>query len=446
MIAERRYEPLENAIQEFPDKKAEILRHYNLKGTGAEMSRTICFWEVHFTYWEDTAKPQQGIAWFSEDLNFVFGKTRNPLWDEDGVQDDEAGTINFRNILDHPAKPYATLSSTSLGKGVIDDTSPAEQIIPLLDIIDKRGRQITQAGDDVRGGWAFSEDFIDRDEAAELINDPLQSIWGKGDVDAGAKRLPPPPLPNYVLRGQVDARRALDNIFGFHGTSRGEREGTDQPTTIQLLKEGDFERQDGMVAGIDRLMEKTYQLIAHLMALKYTDEHWQHYGLEGGANLIKHVKNVYVKAGTTLPTDKLSQREEAKELMALGKIDYESFFERVGWPNPKEAARKLFRHETNPLTLYRGQDPSDVAAEHIEIIRQGRTPIVPDEITDQYVAQMNNFMRDTNRFNQLTTDAQAVFASYMQTVVQTAQQRAELLQLMTPAQPPTEEGGQPPQR
>ena len=64
---------------------------------------------------------------------------------------------------------------------------------------------------------------------------------------------------------------------------------------------------------------------------------------------------VSVKEGSLIPTDALSRRNEAVELWSAGALDPITLFERLEFPNPREAAEKLIKFRLDTQSLFTNQ-------------------------------------------------------------------------------------------
>lgn len=423
LIAELIVEPLANIIDRFPKKKQAILDLLNIRGVKTQLGNTYGYWEVHFSYLGKNGEPKEGVVAFSENLRLVLAKGETPYWDTEGTVT-AAGETILHNLLDRPGKGYSFLA-LSAGKLFIDTTTPIEQMIPLQDILNQRGQQIKDNAEMNRGGMFFNIRAITRDEAAEVTGDPFSSAMVKGSPTTAAARIAPALLPQYVLEDKYDARSEMDNIVGVHSPTRGEREAADQPTTVQLLKESDFQRRSDLIAGIDRMYDYAYRFAAHLMVLKYTDQHWKALGASFTTEQIRgaDIDQVGVRAGTSLPTDQVTMREEAIKLAELDKIDYVTFFERLGFADPKEQARKLWLHLSNPAALYESEGGEAMAAQDIERLKRGEMPELPDTVDEEYLNAIIMFQKSPD-FASLTPDIQALVAQYLQQIAQMARTQA----------------------
>ncbi|MEK6852673.1 MAG: hypothetical protein AABX59_02230, partial [Nanoarchaeota archaeon] len=117
---------------------------------------------------------------------------------------------------------------------------------------------------------------------------------------------------------------------------------------------------DGIVRGIERVATEVYNWELQMMITKYKKEHFEKVlGKKNGEKLYEELKEankkgikITVKPGSTLPTDKLSQRTEAIELAKANKISDIDFFERMDFANPREMAKKLWLQANKPELLY----------------------------------------------------------------------------------------------
>ena len=61
---------------------------------------------------------------------------------------------------------------------------------------------------------------------------------------------------------------------------------------------------------------------------------------------------VGVKDGSMIPHDPVSERNEAVDLMTSGNLDPITFFDKLEFPNPREAAKNLFLWKADPIQLF----------------------------------------------------------------------------------------------
>ena len=341
--------PLKELLEMFPDKEHDILANIfpGTRPTEAMMGTPIGFWE----FWPEDGK---FVVWKMR--NVILQKKLNPYikWADDKEFD------KVKNHFDYCKKPYMFLNSQNLGKHIWDDTSVVSQGISLQDGINKMQRIITDTAND-QGILVGAQESIDRDELYKYTGAPNQKLSIKGnDPSKALYRVPPKDLKQFVTENQLHLENALDNIMGTHSTTRGER--SQQPTLgqDQMSKEADFGRIDGTVRGLERIASELYNWEMQMMAVKYKEKHYAKVlGEKNGKKLYEEIGEsvkkgikILVKSGSTLPTDKVSQRSEAVELAKANKIDDITFFERMDFPNPREAAKRLFMQIKYPEKLF----------------------------------------------------------------------------------------------
>ncbi len=307
----------------------------------------VGFWE----YW-----PENGeyVVWKMQGV--ILQKKINPYlkWKDDKTFDKE------NNHFDFPKKPTMFLNSQTLGRHIWDDTSPVSQAIPLQDGINLMQRIITDTSRD-QGILVGAMELIDKDELYKYTGGYNEKLSVKGgDPTKALYRVAPKQLQTFVQDNLLHLENAMDNVMGIHSTTRGEKSA--QPTLGQdeLSKQGDFGRIDGIVRGIERIAAEVYNWEIQMMAVKYKVEHFQKIlGKKRGETFYKEFQEalkrgikIIVKAGSTLPTDRISQREEAIALAKAGKISDPDFFERMDYPNPKKMAQNLWLQENAPEELY----------------------------------------------------------------------------------------------
>ena len=256
-----------------------------------------------------------------------------------------------KNFFDEPKIPIIIASAFRLGATLIGDTDLIQQTIPIQDTINVANRLvINNATKTGNSQWFIDSEVMTEEEArTKITNTPGLIVWGSGVANQNKmRRDPPPPLPNYIPELKIMAENAFDNIFGTHSTTRGERGKSETLGGRMLLKQADYGRIDLLVREYERCVSELGNWFVQFMKIKLTGEKvYRSYG-EAGTEFVKISEmmiekglKVLIKSGTTLPTDEVSKRQEAIELWGMGALDPETLFERLKFPNPQEAAKKL---------------------------------------------------------------------------------------------------------
>ena len=340
---------LGDIIKEFPEQESTIM-HAVFPGTDSSeklLGTPLGFWE----YWSEDGKY---LVWKMNSV--ILQKKLNPymVWSKDKTFDKE------KNHFSYPKKPYMFLNSQNLGRHIWDDTTPISQGISLQDGINLMQRIITDTARD-QGILVGAQEGIDRDELYKYTGAYNEKLSIKGGNPQGALyRVAPKQLAPHVQENLLHLENASDNIMGTHATTRGEK--SKQPTLGQdvMSKESDYGRIDAVVRGIERVANAIYNWELQMIAVKYKEDHYTRVlGDEDGKKAYEKMKEgikkrikITVKPGSTLPVDKLTQRNEAIELAKADKISDLDFFERMDYPNPREMAKRVFLQKNKPEMLY----------------------------------------------------------------------------------------------
>lgn len=341
---------LNDLIEMFPEKKEEII-HAIFPGVEVSLSE---YGDTPIGLWEYWPEDGEYVVWKMQ--NVILQKKLNPnlVWKNDKTFDKVA------NHFDYPHKPYIFLNSQNLGKHIWDDTTPVTQCIPIQDGINLMQRILTDTARD-QGILVGASEFIDRDELYKYTGAPDDKLSVKGgDAQRALYRVPPKQLATFVENNLLHLIQMADNIMGTHSTTRGERSNNNTLGQDQLAKESDYGRIDQLVRGLERMCAEIYNWEVQMMLVKYTPEHYSRIlGQEKGQRLFELMKKynevgikIVVKAGSTLPTDKNSQRAEAIELAKMNKLSDIDLFERMDFPNPQQLAENVFLQMAAPLILY----------------------------------------------------------------------------------------------
>lgn len=337
------------------------------------------------------------IMWTTDEYIFwqlddkVLGKAKNPHWnyetttpatqsmDEFGVPVEIPGeTIPGNNHFPAPRKPYIFLSIFNLGKQPHDDTNPIHQTLSLQDLVNKRLSQIDKNADNANGGIAVSGDAFTEEQASKVANTRRKggTLWvPTGNVDAAVKDLPAQPLPSFIYESLVDYRNEIRNIFGTRGSTP---QGTLAEETVggkQIIRGQDADRIGGGVSTyLEQFADEVFNWFLQLMYVYYDEPHGATIlGKDKAREYITLVSSeltgkllVGVKDGSMIPHDPASDRQEAIELWKDSGIDPITFFEKLDFPNPREAAKNLYLWNADPIQLF----PELVAQQQAQMAQQ----------------------------------------------------------------------------
>jgi hypothetical protein len=262
----------------------------------------------------------------------------------------------YRNHFENPQKPFIFMGYDQMGEMPIDVTSRIEQVIYLQDNVNKRGKQISDIADHARGKNVFSSDSGMTKSDIELIDmgDPNQDIFVDGRVNDVWSFIPGVQPSAALFEEQEMTRSRVFSKMGAHATTRGEREADETATGRQILREGDFTKQDDEVEDtINTAAEQMADAAMQMIKLRYTEDHLVKILGEDGVVVFERINKDYVEDGMEITVaasavDKLRRKREAFELAGISMTDPLTFFEDIEVPDPKERAERLMIFTMSP--------------------------------------------------------------------------------------------------
>lgn len=344
-------------VEKFPKHKEFI----TLMAEG-KMGTTIKYfewWTNEYVFWELKGK--------------VLLKSRNPHWNYEGeeeVLDPETGATIKResdvaNHFRYPRMPFLFLSIYNLGEKPYDDTTIVRQVLPLQDVVNRRLEQINVNADRANAGIFVSGRYFTDDQASQVAdqlrrgNTVLVPVEDGEPIQSAVMHIPAPSLPPFIYQHLVDVRNEVKNIFGVRGSTAA---GILNERTVQgkiEIKGSDSDRSTGLTDFIEQFADGIFNYMVQMFAVYYNDEHITIY-TEGRkkemASLSKAAMTkklvVSVKEGSLIPKDPLTKRNEAIDLYNAGVLDPITLFERLDFPDPQEAAKKVVMFKSDPMSLF----------------------------------------------------------------------------------------------
>lgn len=427
MVAEFCEDTIENLVAKYPKKKAEVFAKYGIvRGTNSQISKKIGYVELWFDFRDKNGVWHNAVATKIDKL--LLGAMKNPNYKYDEYEQKPDGTFRKLNYFDRPKPPYILFNHLNLGKYVIDSTSLSEQAQPMQDVLNKRGRQITDDADKSDSGTIFNEEMISQETASKLTGDPDEKAMVKGDVRAAAARLPRNTLQNFVLVDKRDAANDVDNIMGANAALRGES--TDSKTLGQdvMSQRANMGRVQPLADALESGFDRLYKYLTQMYMVYYDEPVEKSY--QGGdertvfvsisGKVINPKSKVRVKAGSMIPKDKWAIRNETIQTMAI--LDPLSIAEGLDKPNPKEFAKRLFYYRFAPdkyvsevlQASETGQD-QQAMADIQTIIQTKQMPNVPESPSKDYLATLQNFLQGEG-FKTVPADIQQLLIQFAEAV------------------------------
>lgn len=338
-IWEELEDTLEGLTEQYPKKKQTIIDKW-----GADTLKS------KVKYKEFWGGGGSWVAWKLGEI--LLDKQKNPNFDygvpAKGVEGEEAyeeAREATDNLFESPRFPYLLLRVFDLGKTLYDDTSLIEQVKSLQESASKRKRQISDICDELKMLVIGSSKAISRKGLQAFVNKYGQrALWlDRGNINdikvEGAH------IDGAMFEDMAHSIAEIDNIFGIHSTTRGERKEQETLGGRKLLMGSDFGRAEGMVENVEQLLEDMYNAYMHMFKV-YEDKEVRFSDGENEGFLhpdqIPNDLLIMVKKGSTLPVDKASRAEMAGQLAKADMVDPETLFEELGYGDAKERVEKLY--------------------------------------------------------------------------------------------------------
>jgi len=288
--------------------------------------------------------------------NIVLRKVKNPHWDSSGK----------KNHWKTPQLDYVFSDLWQMGMSLYSQTTLVDQVITLQDALNKRKRQISDNADHANGSTVvFGESGITKKEASAMESNrgrPNSVTYTKGGNPGGFQHIQGQLLQPYVAEDMQQTIREIDNIFGTHSATRGEKTpGEETFGGRQLLQGADQERIGELTLMLERVIEQLYNAVAQMIRVHFKKSEYVSFIGEDGTsvqlqidkNLIREGVDISVKEGAALVKDKSVLSAEAIQLWQNNAIDPITLYERLGDPHPLRTAERLWMWQQAPAELFK---------------------------------------------------------------------------------------------
>lgn len=455
-------------IEMFPDKKQKILELFNISSESepsVEALDELKKIKQEWVWASVEGKKQLLVGWKYNE--FVFGKMKDPNWDEGGD-----------NITDQPMIPYVFFNFLNKGKGWIDETSFMEQAHHSQVNYNKRGQAIAEnAKYGGTGVPIFAKGAINQKDVAKIRFSPIQRILlDSTDVTKSFTTWQAQNMPQYIFEDKTSLADSIDNIWAANSVLRGQQ--SDNKTATQdLLNRNQAEgRMADPVDCIDDSMTRFYLLEAQLMYRYFDSKKYYNYKGNDGSFVSAVVSSkdiaknlgihITVKAGTSLPLDRAQRRATVMELLKLNRVGTLTAYKELGvFDDPEEAYKQYVMEQLDPKTSLDEVDKQVFdreANEDLQIVLGGSTPDEREDVSPEYINYLNEWLL-TDKFmllQQKKPNAAAKVSQFIDGVIAKAQRKADKLALQPapdaaqsplaamgqaqPPQPGAPQPGQPP--
>lgn len=424
---------IDELVAKFPEKKAQIYAAFSIQqGRYSQRSRFVAYYEAWFTYIDADNLPREGLCWFLPEPALILDKMKNPNWvyvGSDKKQKEE-------NVLECPPKPYVWFNYMNTGHSYIDDTCLFEQAKPLQEMLNYRNQQLNTNIDFMNGRWVASKKAFGEQDAQKFVNKGARTVAlvDADDVGKALQVQTPNQLPAEVYQSVIDFRNEIDEMMGTPSVFKGatpDKQGTLGRDMMQKQQAGAL--QDDLVRCVASGMEDYYKILLQMMRVYYTDDYWfQVKGGDGkfefimlnGDSIDSNVK-VGVQVDSTLPLDKMQIRATAMQLWQAGHaIDYRTFMEDLGLPNPDIRTERYLRSQIDLYTymqsVEQGMSNNDAEVD-IMLLIANKTPDERDNYNEDYLNYFNHFLT-LNRFTRLDQEAKQRIVTFLMAIQHVATQ------------------------
>lgn len=352
-IAEKIESTVEKMVMRYPD-------HADLFN-GKPRDR-VNYWRYWTKYYDGNIRRVMYADIYN---NRVLDRRKNPYWNTRG-----------NNHFNREQFPYAFFNTIQDNSSLIDSTSATENAIPLQDALNARKRQIHRNAWMANGLIVALARVLKKNEFDQIDASTDKILLG-GDVqrvsDAFTK-MTGRSLESGIYEDMYDTKREIDNVYGAHETTRGERGGIETAKGRAILRDADFGRQDLTGRSYEQFVEDIYNGWLQVMYTKGTGTKYIITPSEPESlddqkkmdssmssididkldvkDLKKYIIKVIVKKGSTRPKDPESMRELAMTLRQVGMMNPLTFFELIGVENPRKHSRREFLWNTDPASLF----------------------------------------------------------------------------------------------
>lgn len=429
----------------FPEKADYIKSVFKVvKGTPSQLER---IYDINESWiWMDKEGSRDLVVGWSWQ-NCVFGKVKDPNWSESG-----------KNVNDHPMIPAVFFNFLNNGDSYIDETSFMEQSKWLQVNYNRMGQTIVEnARYGGTGVPIFAKGSIPQKDVAKIRFSPIQRIMlDSPDVSKSFTVWQSTPLPSFIPEAKYDDRNSIDNIWGTPNIFRGEQSDNNTLGQDVLVRDQAEGRLADPVDCIDDAMDRFYKLEAQLMYRYWDqDKYVKYIGPDGKfvaivLNQEKIAKNIgidiSVKAGTSLPIDRAQKRSTIMELLKLNKVSTLVAYKELALFDDPEAAYKQYILEiADPASSLAEVETNKInreAAEDIQIVIGGEVPEEREDINEEYVQYLTDWL-NTDKYMLLQTEDQEAAARlsvFIDTVIEKAARKVNKLAMQ---QAPVEEAAPP---
>lgn len=410
-------------IAKFPKAKSKIMRTLGRERMTSKLLGTVLAYnEIWFSQYNTDGTVDECVAWYIGDTILEKSKNPNFYYDGDGVQ--------ITNFIDRPTKPYVFFNYINDGSKLIDQTTPLEQVIPLQDILNKRGRQITENADTANAILVLRAGAIPDEEAENITRDPNQiitlTIPDDMPLASAYGEVQPHLLPSYVLNDKQDVKNAIHSILGTPSQFRGDDDRGEVGTLgeAQMVRSQSAGRQDAIIRATEVALDRYFRLLVQMMKVYYTSpkkfatraNDGSFAFVELSREKIPDVAWVRVEQGSMLREDKERRENVAMTLAKMGLIDPYNLYKDLGLKDADQRYEAWVKFKTDPMSLVddvKSEIGDKTAYEDFAVIMAGLDAAPHDDVTGEHIEAHRKQML-TDRFLYSSQEIRDRFINHVQ--------------------------------
>lgn len=366
-----------SVLAKFPGSKKELEDEISKDATAKNKPRSSKIRYLQSWARVHTKSGEATVILINSYNRILLSKGKSPYYDDREENIQEMGVIPQEKLhpeiaqavlpqlgLDQPEKkpvrfnhfsfsrlPYSIFSGENIGDGPLDDTTVVEQALPMQDIVNVRGDQITSINDWAIPKIVIGTETMTEEKASAISRDPSEvitvTLQPGQSVESVFTTFSGEPASPALYNDLQLAVSAMDAIFSTNPVTRGETVTQESGVSKQISREGDLSSADDIAQTmVQRCVEEQANWYIQLAKI-YFDKPMTatapgpDQALRSAAiskDKIPDNIQIVVKANAV---DKMTLRNMALNLVTSKGIDPYSLYQALEFPNPKEMTQLL---------------------------------------------------------------------------------------------------------
>ena len=269
-------------------------------------------------------------------------------------------TVPGNNHWKRPKIPMKFLVVYDLGDEPADKTSLVSQALVTQDNINKGLKQYDRNVDNINGGVVVNGLMFNKEQAAQVAEARRQgrTIVAPGNPQEAVMYPENNPVPDSLMERIQDDRNQIAQRMGVYGATPAT---TQQEETVRgkiIAGQQSSGRASTITAALEIVAAGIYDdLLQGIYVFWDTPHKVSVLGPDNAETFIEFQASeipqdrkitIQVQDGSMVPTDELSEYNQAMSEWEGGVSDPLSYYEKTKDPNPLDRAQKLMTFKTNP--------------------------------------------------------------------------------------------------